>query len=666
MQTPALAQCLATYQQWKTRVSRAVLDLERWLEAHERATPASGEALAATLDALERDRLTIAFVAERSRGKSELINAMVFSDLGGRLLPSAAGGAIVCPTEILWDGQRKEPYLRLLPIETRARDTSLAALKVDPKQWVHYPLDPNAPEQMAATLKELVRTKSVPAAEATRLGLAAPDVAAGRAPETDQSAADQSASDPVEIPRWRYAVVSLPHPLLKQGLVVVDTPGVEVLRGEPELSAGLLTAAQAVVFLLAADSGASPGDLEIWQRHLKAFRGSPGRATLVGLNRIDVLWEGGEDRRAIEAAIAERRRTVCGLLGIGEDAVLPVSGRKGVVARVRKDDALLRRSGLPVLERQLAGLLLASKQVRLVEMIDATAGRLVEQHRQRIASRIGTVRSELDELEGLRDKSEEVIGQLLERTRREQDRYLKGVQQFQRGREALIDECRHAREILGREYIDELIENTRLALSASWTTRGLKRGMLSLFEDLRRVIQTIATESERIRKLVREIYAVFRDDFELEVETPKVFSPMRYRVEIELLFQEVDAFRGSPAMALSGRRAVIRRFEQQMVTRAQVLFDQLREAFDGWMRDTLQPLADEIQEHKGMMETRLENLQRVGRSKDALQQRIDDIQAQYVALAQDLTALRNIHNALHHDPRGEFQEPQRPRLVVGQ
>ena len=295
MQTPALAQCLTTYQQWKTRVSRAVLDLERWLEAHERATPASGEALAATLDALERDRLTIAFVAERSRGKSELINAMVFSDLGGRLLPSAAGGAIVCPTEILWDGQRKEPYLRLLPIETRARDTSLAALKVDPKQWVHYPLDPNAPEQMAATLKELVRTKSVPAAEATRLGLAAPDVAAARAPETDQSAADQSASDPVEIPRWRYAVVSLPHPLLKQGLVVVDTPGVEVLRGEPELSAGLLTAAQAVVFLLAADSGASPGDLEIWQRHLKAFRSAPGAGD-PGRSQQDRCLLGGRGR----------------------------------------------------------------------------------------------------------------------------------------------------------------------------------------------------------------------------------------------------------------------------------------------------------------------------------------------------------------------------------
>jgi len=91
----------------------------------------------------------------------------------------------------------------------------------------------------------------------------------------------------------------------------------------------------------------------------------------------------------------------------------------------------------------------------------------------------------------------------------------------------------------------------------------------------------------------------------------------------------------------------------------------LRVAFDGWIRDSLQPLAEEIQDHKQMMEKRLENLQRIGRSKDALQKRIDDMQTQYVGFAQELTALRNIHNALHYDPLTEQEAPQRPRLVCG-
>lgn len=118
-------------------------------------------------------------------------------------------------------------------------------------------------------------------------------------------------------------------------------------------------------------------------------------------------------------------------------------------------------------------------------------------------------------------------------------------------------------------------------------------------------------------------------------------------------------------MAFSEQGVVIKRFQQQMVSRAHILFDQLRLAFDAWIRDALQPLADQIQEHKHMMEKRLENLQRIGRSKDDLQGRIDETQKQYVDLARQLTALRNIHNALHYDPFRDEERSKKPQLVAG-
>jgi DNA repair exonuclease SbcCD ATPase subunit len=189
--------------------------------------------------------------------------------------------------------------------------------------------------------------------------------------------------------------------------------------------------------------------------------------------------------------------------------------------------------------------------------------------------------------------------------------------------------------------------------------------MKGLFVELRRTMQTVATESERIRKLVRETYQVFREDFDSDLTPPKVFLPMTYRVEIELLYKAVEAFRHSPSTVLASQRTVARRFNERMVSRAEVLFDQLRASYDGWIRDTLRPLAEEIQEHKSSIEKRLENLQRIDRSKEALQKRIDDMQTQYVGLAQELTALRNIHNALHYDPLTEQEAPQRPRLVSG-
>ncbi|MEJ2326240.1 MAG: hypothetical protein P8Y25_05195 [Chromatiaceae bacterium] len=91
MQTPIMQQRLAAYRQWKIRVSRAVLELESWLETEGQATADVRERVRHTLLSLDKDRLTIAFVAELSRGKTELINAIFFADYGRRLLPSAAG-----------------------------------------------------------------------------------------------------------------------------------------------------------------------------------------------------------------------------------------------------------------------------------------------------------------------------------------------------------------------------------------------------------------------------------------------------------------------------------------------------------------------------------------------------------------------------------------------
>jgi len=45
-----------------------------------------------------------------------------------RLLPSSAGRTTMCPTELLWDPSRP-PSIRLLPIETRAKEASVAEYK---------------------------------------------------------------------------------------------------------------------------------------------------------------------------------------------------------------------------------------------------------------------------------------------------------------------------------------------------------------------------------------------------------------------------------------------------------------------------------------------------------------------------------------------------------
>jgi hypothetical protein len=69
---------------------------------------------------------------------------------------------------------------------------------------------------------------------------------------------------PVEVPAWRHALINYPHPLLKRGLVVLDTPGLNAIGAEPELT--LSPAAQRARHGVhpGADTGVTevrPGDL---------------------------------------------------------------------------------------------------------------------------------------------------------------------------------------------------------------------------------------------------------------------------------------------------------------------------------------------------------------------------------------------------------------------
>ena len=646
------------YAQWKVRLSHTVEEYQSWLEKQGLATADALKKIAQTQDTLHGDRLTIAFVAEFSRGKTELINAIFFADYGRRLLPSSAGRTTMCPTELLWDDRRNEAYLRLLPIETRSRDGNVSDLKNDAQHWVHYPLDIQSPDQMENTLRELIQTKRVSVSEAGRLGLYKEER------QHDREAADHD--DMVEIPRWRHAVISFPHPLLKQGLVILDTPGLNALGSEPELTLSTLPKAQAVLFVLGADTGVTRSDLEMWQHQLKGFQSSRQRGLVVVLNKIDTLWDDLKSDDEIQRIIADQKASTAKILGIAEQAIFPVSAHKGLLAKVKKNQALLHRSALDELETFLASDMLRARREIILDTVEGQVGQLIENNRGLLAQQLQNVKRQLSELEELRDKSGDVIHHLLQKTRNEQGKYLESVSHFQASRGELQMEAEKLRTLLDQEKLEHLMQQTHREMLHSWTTRGMKKSMKLLFDELRHAMQTATTRSERTRKMVRHVYQRFQNEFGFSNLQPLKISTMKFRVETELLYQEAEAFRKSPSLAMTEQSYVVKRFYQVLVGRARDIFTQLNLALDEWLSSALDPLVDQIQEHKEMMEKRLENLQKIGRSKNTLQVRIEDLEGQYAELARQLTALRNLYNGIHLSrPMSEESHP-RPRLVSQQ
>ena len=113
------SQQVEAYVDWKRELVREITRYRSWLAGNRLMTEAVDAKLERALRQLRSDHITLAFVGEFSRGKTELINSLFFSDFGQRMLPSQAGRTTMCPTELFFDPRSERAYIRLLPIETR-------------------------------------------------------------------------------------------------------------------------------------------------------------------------------------------------------------------------------------------------------------------------------------------------------------------------------------------------------------------------------------------------------------------------------------------------------------------------------------------------------------------------------------------------------------------
>src|SRR3954467_12592664 len=196
---------IASYHRWREDIRGGIEAYQLWLDQHGHVDIQRSLRIYDLLESLRNDRMILAFLAEFSRGKTELINAMFFSDFKQRLLPSDVGRTTMCPTEIFFDAA-EEPYVKLLPIESRKGDESIAALKHKPVGWVKIKLNLSSQEEMAAAMCSLAQVKSVTVEEASRLGLL---------DEADfvTTTVVVKQGGKVEIPCWRHALINYPHPL---------------------------------------------------------------------------------------------------------------------------------------------------------------------------------------------------------------------------------------------------------------------------------------------------------------------------------------------------------------------------------------------------------------------------------------------------------------------
>jgi len=639
MRNMEFKQQMHEYSQWRAKLVQAIEMYQQWRSRYGMNDPHSTETILNILNGLQADKITLAFVAEFSRGKTELINALFFAETGVRLLPSSPGRTTMSPTELFHD-EKDGNYIRLLNIESRLEDIPLSEFKKKPDRWNQIDLDCDSPTQMQEAFKELVATKLVDREVADKLGL-----------WNEREAAEQGIINPekVEIPCWRHALISFPHPLLKEGLSILDTPGLNALGTEPELTLSMLPSAQAIIFVLAADTGVTKSDLEMWRNHVCHNRGGNRQGLAVVMNKIDAMWDDLADANSYDDSIRSQVKTSATTLKVNENVIFPVSAKQALLAKVKADETLLEKSRLAALETYLANDILKQRKNILLATINRDIGFLVSESFSLTKASLEGAIKQLEEFKKIDFQNQDMTGKLMAETRDRQNLYLANVENFQASRRVFTVQAQALIDSFAKEKVDSIIKTTKHDMAKSLTTYGMKQNIRKLFDELRDLLQDSVDSTNETRRLVKAIHKKFKDEYGFKEIEPQLFSIKQYQIELEQIFDEGEAFRSSAKTTMSEQSIVINKLYSTLIAKARNILRQAHADATTWSNGVLTPLMHQIKDHKKQIEGRLQMLRKINESKGSIAENIAGLEAELEPLKRQRDELTIIINAMRLD-----------------
>jgi hypothetical protein len=619
-------QDLQQYADWRAQVAQALEQYRGWAQAAELLDGAAEQRVVRALARLRDDRLSVAFVAEFSRGKSELINAIFFADYGQRIVPSSPGRTTMCPTEFAWDPQLA-PSIRLLPIETRAERLATSDYRDVPDAWTVLPLDLSAPERMHESFLQVSLTRRVSPSEAERFGLYDPD---------DPDLAPTLGSDGlVEIPRWRHALINVPHPLLKQGLVILDTPGLNAIGTEPELTLNLIPNAHAVLFILAAETGVTKSDVDVWRMHINADSGS-NAGRIVVLNKIDALWDELRTPQDNDAAIARQQHDAARLLGVADAQVFPVSAQKALVGKITGDLGLFERSRMGALESALFHELIPARQDILRRQLQGDLAALAGAQGALLAARGRDLVEQLQELQGLRGKNQGVIAHMMRRVEMEKKEFDASLFKLQGTRAVFTTLSTELYSAIGMDVVQAHVDAVRTAMEAARFSTGMRTPVRVFFEQARASLAAAEAKIAEIAAMMDTMVRRFSAEHGLALAQPATLSLERYRHEIDAIEAIYLKQFGTATLLITSRGALLERFFDSIAARVKFAFREANGDAEAWLKVIMAPLEAQIRQHRDQLRHRQASIQRILDATESLEQKI----AAFEAAQHDLERLK--------------------------
>jgi hypothetical protein len=464
----------------------------------------------------------------------------------------------------------------------------------------------------------------------------------------------------LEVPRWRHALINIAHPLLKQGLVILDTPGLNAIGAEPELTVNLIPQAHAVVFILAADTGVTKSDLAIWREHL-ITEGDGEEARLVVLNKIDTMWDALRTPYEVQAEIERQRETSAEILGLSPEQVIPVSAQKGLVAKINNDVNLLQASQLPVLERALSQGVMGHRRRILRSAVGGNIASLRTEAGRAIQIRRRDIAEQMIELKGLRGKNMAVIRQMRSRIEQEQREFDISGARVHAVRSVHLKLLRDVLTLLGTPALKIEMAELTAKLRQPGIKLGARKAYAQTFDRLRATLRQSQASCGEIQTMLTATFRQLNAEYGFSLQAPREPDLARFQRDLDLVERSHNQYLSMGNMFRLAQPEFADRLVRALATRLRVIYESALGELELWNKSAAAQLDAQLRERRRNFGRRLEAIERIQQAASGLDERIGELESQDAAI-QVVEAKLNELTAQLVDVPDDEAEPAEPLL----
>ncbi len=323
-----------------------------------------------------------------------------------------------------------------------------------------------------------------------------------------------------------------------------------------------------------------------------------------------------------------------------------MSAKKGLIARINNDAALLARSGIPALEAALSSELIPARLeiARARMQPDLVAIKALRE--TALGGRMRTIAEQLMDLKSLRGKNQNIVQHMMRRIDMERYEFDQCLAKLHGTRAVFSRLSAEVFQHLGMEVIKGEIVAVREAMDRSIFTAGMREGVRRFFDVAIGNLTAASAKIDEICDMMSVMYRRFSAEHGMALAAPMTFSMQGYVQQLHVA-QAIYQKQFSPtAMLTTSQVVLMQQFFDSIASRVKNTCSLANRDVEAWLKVVMTPLEAQIREHRRQLKQRRLSVARIHAASDGLEEKIEVLERMLQQAKQQHSTLELAEDAL--------------------